>query len=105
MGLYDRIQNAAAGYAGPQAAASAADLAGSLPDGAAIPRRDTIPLSPRFTHSTVEAYIATVGLAPEDVFAVIPELSNDVAIAFTFIYRDRPEYEEGRSRWAASAGT
>ncbi len=97
----DKIQGAAADYANQQAAGSSADLAAALPEGTPIPRKDVIPVSARFKNSTVEAYLAIVGLSPEDVYAVIPEQSNDVNIAFIFIYRDRPEYEEGRARWGS----
>ncbi|MBK8295172.1 MAG: hypothetical protein IPK93_10510 [Solirubrobacterales bacterium] len=102
MGFIDKIQGAAADYANQQAAGSSAELTAALPAGTPIARKDVIPISARFKHSTVEAYLAIVGLSPEDVYAVIPEQSNDVNVAFTFVYRDRPEYEEGRARWAST---
>jgi len=102
VGFIDKIQGAAADYANQQAAGSAADLATALPAGTPVARKDVVSISARFRNSTVEAYLAIVGLAPEDVYAVIPEQSNDVNIAFIFVYRDRPEYEEGRARWATT---
>ncbi len=77
------------------------DLAEAFPPGSELPRRDVVRVSDRFRMTTVEAYIATLRLRPEDVYAVIPQQSNDIDIAYSFIYRDRPEYEPGRAAWAA----
>ena len=101
MGLFDKIQGAAQQYADQQQTDSTAALASAFPPGTTIPRTDLVGLSPRYRQATVAAYIATVGLAPEDVYAVIPEVSNDVTVSFQFVYRDRPEYEAGRQGWVA----
>ncbi len=103
-GLFDRIQSAAENLADQQAAGARGDLARAFPAGTQLPRRDLVRLSARFHQMTVEAYIATVGLRPEDVYAVIPQQSNDVDVAYVFVYRDRPEYEAGRAAWAAANG-
>ena len=103
MGLFDRIQGAASDLAQQQSADDAQTLAAQFPD-QQVARTDVVRVSPRFRGATVPAYLATLGLPPEDVYAVIPELSNDVAVAFRFVYRDRAEYEAGRARWAAEGG-
>ena len=84
MGLFDKIQGAAAGMAQQQSVQDAALLQTSFP-GRDIARSDVVRISPRFRNSTVAAYIATLGLRPEDVYAVIPQHSNDVTVAFTFV--------------------
>lgn len=101
MGIFDKIQGAAQQFAEQQQTDAGAAMASSFPPGTIIPRTDLVGLSPRYRQATVAAYIATLGLLPEDVYAVIPEVSNDVTISFQFVYRDRPEYEPGRQRWAA----
>lgn len=106
MGFMDRIQSAADDFNSRQMAGSSEQVRAAFPDGRPIPRTDRIHLSKRFPAATVEAYIATLGLPPEDVYAVVPVQSNDVNVAFSVIYRDRPEYESGRAEWAAAeAGT
>ncbi len=103
MGLFDRIQGAAADLAQQQSSSDAQALAARFP-GQEIARIDVVRVSPRFRGATVAAYLATLGLPPDDVYAVIPEHSNDVTVAFQFVYRDRPEYESGRARWATEGG-
>ncbi|MEV3904895.1 hypothetical protein AB0K11_21440 [Mycobacterium sp. NPDC050551] len=46
----------------------------------------------------VADYIGIVGLQPEDVFAVYPEPNRETPGTLTIIYRDRPEYADGRRR-------
>jgi hypothetical protein len=104
MGLFDEIKDAAEQFNTRQLAESQAMLAASFPPGTPLPRTDLVSVSPRFRQATVAAYLTTVGLLPEDVYAVIPRHSNDVAVSYEFVYRDRPEYEAGRRNWAAAAG-
>lgn len=51
----------------------------------------------------VVAYLAIVGIRPEDTFAVWPTNIGDSGAIFelTIAYRDRPEYASGRERYAA----
>lgn len=100
MGFIDRIQAKAAATAQEQSEEAAQSLSAAFP-GREIARTDVVRVSPRFRGATVAAYLATLGLPPEDVYAVIPQHSNDVTVAFNFIYRDRPEYDAGRARWVA----
>jgi hypothetical protein len=52
--------------------------------------------------SPVEAYLAIVGLGPEDVFGVWPTRHGEGGIyELAVAYRDRPEYAQGRERYAA----
>jgi hypothetical protein len=104
MGIFDEIRDAADQYNARQLAESQAVLAASFPPGTVFPRTDLVNVSPRFRLGTVAAYITTLGLLPEDVYAVIPRHANDVAVSYEFVYRDRPEYETGRRNWAAAAG-
>ena len=52
-------------------------------------------------------YAEMVGIHPEDVFGVLPRGSHYFASStrgwqsMWLVYRDRPEYAEGRGRWAA----
>ena len=101
MGIFDKIQDAAAQYAAQQNAESDAALAAAFPPGTVIPRRDVVRISPRFRHATLQAYLVTLGMLPEDCYAVVPQQNNDVTVAYEVIYRDRPEYEAGRASWAA----
>ena len=103
MGLFDRFQVTVGGVAQEQSSQAGQALSAVFP-GQQIARTDVVRISPRFRGATVPAYLATLGLVPEDVYAVIPQHSNDVAVAFSFVYRDRPEYEAGRARWAAEEG-
>ena len=96
MGFLDRF----AAKAQEQADQAAQSLSAAFP-GQEIARTDIVSVSPRFRNATVPAYLATLALPPEDVYAVIPQHNNDVTVAFHFVYRDRPEYEPGRARWAA----
>jgi hypothetical protein len=104
MGIFDEIKDAAVQYHARQLAESAALLAASFPPGTPLPRTDLVYVSPRFRQATVPAYLTTLGLLPEDVYAVIPRHGNDIPVSYEFVYRDRPEYEAGRQNWAAAAG-
>ena len=43
-------------------------------------------------------YIGWVGLAPADVYGIVPSVSNDSIVAVTIVYLDRPEYAAARAR-------
>lgn len=100
MGFLDRFEVKVGAGAQEQSEQAAQSLSAAFP-GQEIARTDVVRVSPRFRGATVAAYLATLGLPPEDVYAVIPQHSNDIAVAFNFVYRDRPDYEAGRARWAA----
>jgi len=100
MGLFDKIQDAAAQIAAQQSADSDALLAAAFP-GAVVPRRDVVRISPRFKHATLQAYLVTLGMLPEDCYAVLPQHNNDITVAYEVIYRDRPDYEAGRANCVA----
>lgn len=52
--------------------------------------------------SVVEAYLAIVGLKPEDCFGIWTTNSGENGVYEMAIgYRDRPEYARGRERYAA----
>ena len=104
MGLFDKIQAAANDLAAQQAEQSQAAtdaLHATLPPDAPRARTDVIRVSPQYRSSTLAAYIAIVGLQPEDVYGIVPQHNNDVTVGFEVLYRDRPEYEAGRQAWAA----
>ena len=46
----------------------------------------------------VKNYIRIVGLAPEDVFGMYGDQDGERS-TLRFVYRDRPEYQEGRRRF------
>lgn len=51
--------------------------------------------------AAVEAYVAIVGLRPEDCFGMWPAKLTEGGVSRTAIaYRDRPEYAAGRERFA-----
>jgi hypothetical protein len=47
----------------------------------------------------VANYIGIVGLQPEDTFAIIPEPNRETPGTLTIMYRDRPEYADGRRQY------
>jgi hypothetical protein len=104
MGLFDKAREAAEAHnaAHLQEAARAVDA--QMPPGAPRVRIDELPVASGMQSSTLELYIGTVGLQPEDVYGLIPRLNGSFTVGYKIVYRDRPEYESGRTRWAANAG-
>lgn len=51
----------------------------------------------------VKNYIRIVGLAPEDVFGMYGDQDGEQS-TLRFVYRDRPEYQEGRRRFRRVMG-
>ncbi len=51
----------------------------------------------------VKNYIRIVGLAPEDVFGMYGDQDGERS-TLRFVYRDRPEYQEGRRRFRQVMG-
>jgi len=47
----------------------------------------------------LKIYIGIVGLQPEDVFAIYTEPRDESIGPLSIIYRDRPEYGDGRRRY------
>jgi hypothetical protein len=47
----------------------------------------------------VKTYIGIVGVQPEDMFAIYTEPEFEGRGDLNIVYRDRPEYEEGRRRY------
>jgi hypothetical protein len=51
--------------------------------------------------TVVEAYLAIVGLTPEDCFGIWPARASENGVTkMAVAYRDRPEYAAGRERFA-----
>ena len=84
-------------------------VAPHLPEGAELPYverfRGSAFDAARGEH-TVAAYIAIVGVRPEDSYGFFPRFGQQTNLTFpmVFAYRDRPEYEEGRRRFAEAFG-
>lgn len=98
MGVFDSVKKASQNLAAKQSAEDNARVATMFP-GVELPRVDYIPKSREYGTATPTAYIATVGLLPEDVFGILPVNSESAAQGFEFVYRDRPEYARGRAAW------
>ena len=100
MGFMDSIRNAAENMQAQQSAASAQALAAALPPGSVVPQRAMVRPSPRFGDATLQAFFATVGLAPEDCYGISSIQSNDVTIAWEVYFRYQPAHDAGFARWA-----
>lgn len=101
MGLFDKAREAAEAHNAAHLAEAARVVDAQLPPDAPRVRMDELPVAGGMQSSTLELYIGTVGLQPEDVYGLIPRLNGSFTIGFTIVYRDRPEYASGRERWAA----
>ncbi|GAC80481.1 hypothetical protein SAMN04488550_3955 [Gordonia malaquae] len=97
MGVFDSVKKASQNLAVKQSAEDNARVATMFP-GVELPRVDYIPKSREYGTATPTAYIATVGLLPEE-FGILPVNSESAAQGFEFVYRDRPEYARGRAAW------
>jgi hypothetical protein len=53
----------------------------------------------RDLNAFVKTYIGIVGVQPEDTFAIFTAPDQDGEGALSIVYRDRPEYHEGRRRY------
>lgn len=47
----------------------------------------------------VKTYIAILGLQPEDTFGIYISDEESAGCKLRFVYRDRPEYQQGRLRY------
>jgi hypothetical protein len=104
MGLLDNLRNVGEQFAAQQQAGAEATLAAQLPAGTVLPRRAYVRLEPRFTDATLQAFLAIVGLAPEDCYGITCTQSNDVTIGWEIYFRHRAEYDAGLARWAELTG-
>lgn len=102
MGFLDKMQAKAAEIAAWQQQQAETQMAAAFPPGTVTARVDQVSLSPVYRGTTVQAYIATLDLQPEDVFGILPQHNNDVTMGYEFVYRDSPRYESGRQAWAAA---
>lgn len=104
MGLFDKAREAAEAHNAAHLEQAAKAVDAQLPPGAPRVRIDQLPVSSGMQSTTLELYIGTVGLQPEDVYGLIPRLNGSFTIGYEIVYRDRPEYEAGRNRWASGPG-
>lgn len=104
MGLFDKAREAAEAHNAAHLAEAARAVETQLPADAPRVRIDELPVASGMQSSTLQLYIGTVGLQPEDVYGLIPRLNGSFTIGYKIVYRDRPEYESGRQRWAAHPG-
>ena len=104
MGLFDKVRETAEAHNAAHLEEAADVVATQLPPGAPRVQIDMLPVSSGMQSSTLQLYIGTVALQPEDVYGVIPRLNGSFTVGYQIVYRDRPEYEAGRERWAASQG-
>ena len=103
VGLFDKMREAAEALATEQAANGLAAAEAELPPDAPRIRIDRIPVVGGQGPALLARYIGLVGLQPEDVYSVIPELSPQIiTIGYDIVYRDRPEYATGRQYWSAA---
>lgn len=72
----------------------------SLPPEAPRAFVDQVPLQGRPEEVMIAWYIGVVGLAPQDVYGIVPVQSNDITVALKVVYLDRPEYAAARARLA-----
>ena len=121
MGMIDRYRAAARQVAREDAAdATQKQLAAEIhyrdqlaqvaAPGTELARRDHVRYSDDFRLDTPTAYIAALGLRPEDVYGIVPQTwgpggaDQNGIFFYSVIYRDRPEYAAGRQRWAEHQG-
>lgn len=105
MGLFDKAREAAEALAAQQTASGMAAVDAELPPDAPRARIDRIAVEAGHGPATLARYIGLVGLQPEDVYSVMPQLNQQtITIGYDIVYRDRPEYETGRQRWATTNG-
>ena len=103
MGLFDKAREAAEALAAQQTAGGLAAVDAELPPDAPRVRIDRIAVEAGRGPATLARYIGVVGLQPEDVYSVMPQLNQQtITLGYDVVYRDRPEYETGRQRWAAA---
>jgi hypothetical protein len=76
-------------------------LASALPPEAPRAIVDQLPLQGRPEEVMIAWYIGALGLAPGDVYGILPVQSNDITVALKIVYLDRPEYAAARARLAA----
>ncbi len=104
MGLMDSLRSAGQQLQAQQQAASGQALAAVLPPGTVPPRRVQVALAPRFADATLQAFLAVVGIAPEDCYGITCLQSNDVTIAWEVYFRQRAEHDAGLARWGQLTG-
>ncbi len=104
MGVFDGLNQYARDLAAQQRSQGYESLAQQFPPGTQFPRVDYVAVSERFRAATPVAYIATLGLLPEDTYAIVPRHAHDIVTGYEVIYRDRPEYERGRTAWQSQVG-
>ena len=101
MGFMDGLRNTAEQFQAQQQGRAEQTLAAALPDGVVAPRRVQVPLHPGFADATLQAFLATAQIAPEDCYGITCIQSNDVTIGWELYFRHQPDYDAGLARWAA----
>ena len=104
MGSLDDLRAAGDRMAAQQSTASEQAVAAALPPGTVVPRRVSVRLDARFADATLQAFLATVGIASEDCYGVTSVQSNDVTIGWEVYFRHRPEHDAGLARWTGVGG-
>ncbi|HTI75661.1 MAG TPA: hypothetical protein VL634_11745 [Mycobacterium sp.] len=68
---------------------------------AIVPYIEVVPakLYKKDLNAFVKTYIGIVGLQPEDTFGIFTEPWGESAGPLSIVYRDRPEYADGRRRY------
>jgi hypothetical protein len=81
--------------------AAAAKFDDQFAAAAVVPYIEVVPakLYKKDLNAFVKTYIGIVGLLPEDMFGIYTQPYGESAGPLSIVYRDRPEYSEGRRRY------
>lgn len=101
MGIFDDLRSSLEQTRSQQVRAEWAAGQAHVPAGGERPVIDHVTCQSAYARATLAHYLGVVGLRPEDSYGIWPDLQqSSYVIAWNLCYRDRPEYADGRARWA-----